>query len=186
MRRGLLAFGVLAGTGTAMTYAGLVTGVCPIDLNVGRRIRPLGPQTVRIKAPKSLVFEIIAAPYVERQPRAVAQKIQVLERGSDMVLAAHFTPISGRLRAKTVETVRFTPPDRIDFRLVRGPVPHVVETFTLTTEDDATILTYEGEMGSDLWALGERWADRVAVVWEATVATSLRGIADEAERRTSR
>jgi hypothetical protein len=32
-----------------------------------------------------------------------------------------------------VETVRFTPPERVDFRLVRGPVPHVVETFLLAT-----------------------------------------------------
>ena len=183
MRRGILALGLVAGAGTALTYIGLVTGACPIDLNLGRRIRPLGSQTVRINAPQSLVFEVISAPYLKRQSRAAAEKIHVLDRGSDMVLAAHFTPIGAGLRAKTVETVRFTSPERIDFRLVRGPVPHVVETFTLTTEDDATILTYEGEMGSDLWTLGERWADRVAAVWEATVATSLRGIADEAERR---
>ncbi|MGH3464327.1 MAG: hypothetical protein ACRDP9_22895 [Kribbellaceae bacterium] len=50
------------------------------------------------------------------------QVVEVLERGIDMVLAAHCTPIRGRLRATTVETVRFQPPALIDFRLVRGPV----------------------------------------------------------------
>jgi hypothetical protein len=53
-----------------------------------------------------------------------------------MVLAAHFTPLGGRLGlvAQTVETVRFTRPERVDFRLVRGPVPHVVEAFVLTSK----------------------------------------------------
>jgi hypothetical protein len=60
----------------------------------------------------------------------LADKVRVLERGSDLVLAAHLTPLGGRLGlvAQTVETVRFTRPERVDFRLVRGPVPHVVAT----------------------------------------------------------
>ena len=44
-----------------------------------------------------------------------------------MILAAHFTEVLGGLKAKTVETVRFERPERISFRLVRGPVPHVIE-----------------------------------------------------------
>jgi hypothetical protein len=39
-----------------------------------------------------------------------------------MVLAAHFTDV-GRLLATTLETVRFEPPIRVHFRLVRGLVP---------------------------------------------------------------
>jgi hypothetical protein len=31
-----------------------------------------------------------------------------------------------------VETVRFTRPERVDFRLVRGPVPLVVEAFVIS------------------------------------------------------
>jgi hypothetical protein len=38
-----------------------------------------------------------------------------------MVLAAHFTPITFGV-ATTVETVRFERPERVDFRVVRGPV----------------------------------------------------------------
>ncbi|MET7297981.1 hypothetical protein [Embleya sp. NPDC005575] len=56
------------------------------------------------------------------------EKVRVPERGTDMVLAAHATPVpGGRLTATTTETVRFTRPDRVGFRLVRGPVPTVVE-----------------------------------------------------------
>lgn len=62
---------------------------------------------MEVAAPRETVFDVIAAPYAERAPRAMRAKVTVLERGADMVLAAHYTPIRGRLRATTVETVRF-------------------------------------------------------------------------------
>jgi hypothetical protein len=71
-----------------------------------------------------------------------------------MVLAAHRRAVREGLVATTVETVRFERPDAIYFRLVRGPVPHVIERFELTEDEDATLFHYEGELGSDLWALG--------------------------------
>lgn len=172
----------LAGAGM---YLGLVTGALPLDVGIGRRTRPLGPQVVDIAAPRELVFDVVAGPYAERTTRALQQKVQVLERGSDLVLAAHRTPIRGGLAATTVETVRFTRPERIDFRLVRGPVPHVVETFHLEERDGGTTLTYRGELGTDLWRLGERWGDVVARTWEATVAASLDAVKTEAERRAA-
>ncbi|MFI2347093.1 hypothetical protein ACH492_08530 [Streptomyces sp. NPDC019443] len=90
----------------------------------------------------------------------------MLERGSDMVLAAHFTPVAGGwLTATTVESVRFTRPGRIDFRLVRGPVPAVVESFRLSEYESGTRLEYEGELGTDVWALGQRWGQLVAGRW---------------------
>jgi hypothetical protein len=95
-----------------------------------------------------LVFDVIAEPYRGRTPRALADKLRVLEAGSDMVLAAHFTPLGGRLglAAQTVETVRFTRPERVDCRLVRGPVPHVVEAFVLTEQPTGgTLLAYQGK-----------------------------------------
>ena len=167
-------------------YVGLVTGACPLDLGVGRRTRRLGPQEVRVRASREVVFDVIAAPYLGRQTRAMAEKIRVLERGADMVLAMHFTPVhGGRLTARTVETVRFTRPERVDFRLVRGPVPHVVEEFLLTEAGGGTLLEYRGEMAADLWSLGQRWSDLVAAGWERAVAESFRAVAAEAERRTA-
>ena len=134
--RRLLAASALGAGATAAGYVGLVTGACPLDLGIGRRVRPLGPQLVDMAAPREVVFDVIAEPYLGRAPRALADKLRVLDRGSDMVLAAHFTPLGGRLGlvAQTVETVRFTRPERVDFRLVRGPVPHVVEAFVLTEQ----------------------------------------------------
>jgi hypothetical protein len=178
---------VIAAAGAAGTaaYLGLVTGACPLDLGVGRRTRPLGPQNLVIEAPRTVVFDVIAQPYLGRVTHAMAEKVRVLERGTDMVLAAHFTPIRGRLVAQTVETVRFTRPERVDFRLVRGPVPHVVEQFLLT-ENGSTLLEYRGEMAADLWGLGRRWADLVAAQWERTVASSLAAVKAEAERQAAR
>jgi hypothetical protein len=187
--RWLLGGATVAAGVTAAGYVGLVTGACPLDLGIGRRSRPLGPQLVEVAAPREVVFDLIAEPYLGRAPRALADKIRVLERGSDMVLAAHFTPLGGRLGlvAQTVETVRFTPPERVDFRLVRGPVPHVVEAFTLAEQPGAagTLLTYHGEIAADLWRLGEWWSELVGRRWEQTVAASLSAVKAEAERRVA-
>jgi hypothetical protein len=115
---GVAAGGAMAGAGL---YVGLVSGAIPVNLGIGRRTRPLGPLQVRIAARRELVFDVIAAPYAERPTRAMREKVEVLDRGTDLVLAAHYTPIRGRLRATTVETVRFQPPTRIDFPA--GPRP---------------------------------------------------------------
>lgn len=174
-----------AGTATALGggYLGLVTGAVPLDLGLGRRIRPLGPFGIDIAAPPEVVFDVLSEPYLGRQTRAVADKIRVLERGSDMVLAAHRTPLRGRLVATTVETVRFTRPDRVDFRLTRGPVPHVREQFLLRVQGSGTRLDYTGELGTDLWAMGARWGALVAAPWQRTVQTTFAAVKAEAERR---
>ena len=171
--------------GAGGLYLGLVTGAVTLDLGVGRRLRPLGPLEVRVAAPRQVVYDVATAPYVVRPTRAMREKVQVLERGAGMVLAAHRTPIGGRLVATTTETVTFDPPGRIGFRLLRGPVPHVVESFRLTEVDPGTtLLRYEGEIGADLGALGRRWSDLVARTWEDTVRSSLEQIRTEAERRS--
>jgi hypothetical protein len=168
--------------GALAAYALVVRGSLTLDLNVGRRFRPLGPITETIAAPRDTVFEVIAAPYLGRTPRAMQEKLEVLERGSDMVLAAHFTPV-GWLKATTVETVRFERPHRVTFRVLRGPVPHIVETYELRETSGGTDFTYSGQLGTDLWRLGQWWGDQVARTWEDTVARSVDDIRTEAERR---
>jgi hypothetical protein len=187
--RPLLAASTVAAGAAAAGYVGLVTGACPLDLGIGRRARPLGSQHLEVAAPREAVFDLIAEPYLGRAPRALADKLREQERGSDMVLAAHFTPLGGRLGlvAKTVETVRFTRPERVDFRLVRGPVPHVVEAFTLSEQPDGagTLVVYRGELAADLWRLGQWWSRLVGRRWEQTVAASLAAVKAEAERRAA-
>jgi hypothetical protein len=181
--RGLALVGGLGGTALGLTWL-LVRGALTVDLGLGRSMRRLGPSTVRIDAPREVVYDVIAAPYLRRTPRALEEKLHVVERGTDLVLAEHFTKVE-KLVATTLETVRFEKPHVIQFRLVRGPVPHVVERFVLHETEAGTTLLYTGELGTDLWALGSWWGKRVASRWEATVQNSLAAVKTEAERRTA-
>lgn len=185
MARRLLLLAPLCGLVARRAYRLYASGAITIDLGVGRRTRPLGPVSQTIAAPRETVFDVIAHPYLGRQTRAIAEKIEIWERGSDMVLAAHHTKVKCGVTT-TVETVRFTRPERIDFRVVRAPVPHVQESFRLREHDDGTELVWEGELGTDLGALGARWGDVVARSWERAVRDSLRTIAAEAERLAAR
>ena len=138
---------------------------------------------MQIDAPRETVFDVVAEPYLGRTPRALQQKLRVLERRDDQtVLAEHYTHTGG-IVATTLETVHFERPSTVHFRLVRGPVPHVVERFELREVAGVTELEYSGELGTDLWALGRRWGRSVGDKWEATVERSLGTIQQEAERR---
>ncbi len=161
----------------------LINGSLTLDLGLGRRIQPLGPVSWEIAAARERVFDIIEAPYAGRQPRALAEKVQVWERGQDMVLAAHRTKFRRRT-VTTLETVRFHRPERIDFRLVRGPVPHLCESFELEQLEQRTRLTWSGELGTDLGPPGTWWGRLVATAWRAAVESSVAAIKAEAERQT--
>jgi len=152
---------------------------------LGRRTRLLGPLSWQIAADRETVFAVIADPYLGRTPLALADKLSAWERGSDMVLAAHFTHVKCGVTT-TVETVRFERPERVDFRVVRGPVPHVAESCMLEPAPEGTRLTWQGELGTDFWALGRWWGNRVARSWEKAVRSSLDAIQVEAERRAGR
>lgn len=177
----LVAAGALA-VGARVGYRLLAGGELTLDLRLGRRRQSLGPLVQAIAAPAEVVFDVIAAPYLGRTPRALADKLEVWERGSDMVLAAHFTKVK-RGTTTTLETVRFQRPYRVDFRLVRGPVPHLAEAFLLDQTDEGTTLTWRGELATDGWALGVWWGGRVASAWTRVVQASLLEIQAEAERR---
>lgn len=167
--------------GVALVLRGDLT----VDVGWGRTRLPLGPFGADVAAPQDVVFAVIADPYLGRTPRAMADKLQVIERGSDMVLAAHHTRVGNHLVSTTVETVRFSRPDLVAFRLVRGPVPEVTETFQLSSTATGTRVDYSGELGTDLWRLG-RWAGRYAAAkWESTVRASLKDMKTEAERRAT-
>jgi hypothetical protein len=160
------------------------SGAVTIDSGVGRRIRELGPLTWEIAADRETVFDVIASPYLGKTPRSMIDHLEVWERGTDMVLAAHFTRVKCGVTS-TVETVRFGRPDRIYFRLVRGPVPHVRESFILEPTGVGSTLTWEGELGTDFGALGAAWGDVVARSWEKAVRSSMKGIITESERRSA-
>jgi hypothetical protein len=176
---------IAAAVGGGVGYRLLVSGALTVDTGWGRSTRPLGPFDIDIAAPPEVVFDVIAGPYLGRTPRAMAAKLEVIERGTDLVLAAHRTPVRRGLVATTLETVRFSRPDRVDFRLVRGPVPCVVEHFLLHRRHGGTSLEYGGELGADFWGAGRWWGEQVARKWESTVRESFAAIRAEAERRQS-
>jgi hypothetical protein len=181
MKMARSALGVSAALGLATLVA---RGVVAIDAHIGRRSRTLGPIERDITATPEQVFDVIAAPYLGRTPRAMQEKLEVLQRGTDMVLAAHRTPTRLGV-ATTIETVRFERPDRVEFRLVRGPVPEVTESFELRAIETGTQFIYTGELSTDFWVVGEWWGALVARVWERTVEASIESIAGEAERRSA-
>ncbi len=184
MRRALAASAGLALAGRGL-YRLVARGRLTLDTGIGRRVRPLGPVDFPIAAPREVVFDVIATPYLGRTPRALEDELVVWERGSDMVLAAHFTEVRCGTTT-TVETVRFERPGRIDFRVLRGPVPHVVESFLLDEEEPGTRLRWQGELGTDFWAAGEWWGGRVARQWERAVRRSIAAVTAEAERLAAR
>lgn len=170
---------------SVLAYRLVATGDLTLDTGIWRRVRPLGPLSVTIDAPRDTVFDVIAAPYLDKTPRALAAELEVLERGNDMVVAAHRTPIGWGMVATTVESVRFLRPATVSFRLLRGPVPHVVEQFALSEDPAGTRLDYTGVLGTDFASPGAWWGELVARRWVATVATSLERIRLEAERRAA-
>jgi hypothetical protein len=169
---------------TATTFLLLAMGRLHLDLNWGRSIHELGPITVRIEAPRDLVYEIISAPYLGRTPGGSG--IEVLARGDALVVAAHDTKIHF-YTARTVEAVDFEPPARVGFRHLTGPVPHAVEEFALADVNSATELRYSGEIGIDFFILG-RIAGRqwVRPQWERTVREHLEDLKRRAELRAER
>ena len=145
MRRPVLSLGLAAGGW--LGYRMLAAGAITVDTALAAERASSGRSPGKSKHFASSSSDIIATPYWIERPRALASKLEVWERGSDMVLAAHFTEVKGRTTT-TVETVRFDRPERIDFRLVRRPVPHVTESFVLNETDTGTRLTWHGELGT--------------------------------------
>ena len=181
-----IAAGVLAAliiTSSAALFLGLATGRLHIDLGFGRSLHHLGPITTTIRAPRELVFEIIAAPYLGRQP--AASGIEVLARSENLVVAKHRTRVHFYM-AQTTEAIEFTPPARVGFRHLTGPVPHAIEGFVLEEIDAGTKLSYRGEIGIDFSILG-RMSGRywVRPQWERVVAAHIEDVKERAEARAA-
>ena len=64
MRRagGALVAGSALGFAARKTYRLLTSGALTLDLEVGRRLQPLGPLQEPIRAPQEVVFDVVAEP----------------------------------------------------------------------------------------------------------------------------
>jgi hypothetical protein len=178
------ALGALLIALTAGMFLLLAMGRLHLDLGWGRSLHELGPITVPIAAPRELVFEIIAAPYLGRTPGGSG--IEVVARSDALVVATHHTRVHF-YTARTVEVIEFAPPTRVGFRHLTGPVPHAVEQFTLEHTAGGTELRYSGELGIDFFLLGRiagrRW---VRPQWERVVREHLADLRERAEQTATR
>lgn len=183
---------VVVGTSLVLVLGFLITrGRITPKFGFGRTLHELGPIHRRIAAPREVVFDVVSSPYLGNMPAAMREKLQILERREDVVVAAHRTHLPW-MDATTVESVHFERPRRIRFSLLRGPVASVEEDFLLERGgangegDEETLFTYTGSMGADLWSLGG-WYARTMVVprWEAVVLASVEEIAVMAEGKAA-
>jgi hypothetical protein len=164
----------------------VATGSVTVDTGVGRRLRKLELPPVVMAAPREAAFDALALPYLaESPPRELRKKVRVLERGGNMVLAAHRTRV-GLLTTTTVETVVLERPTAITFYLVRGPIPYAAERFDLSESDGQTEVAYSGQLGADFWWLGRAWLAVVARTWLATVSAGLESAKTSVEQRAAR
>jgi hypothetical protein len=175
--------GALLVLGVAGMFLLLAMGRLSLDLGWGRSLHELGPITIRIAAPRDLVFEMISAPYTGRTPEGSG--IDVIARSDALVVAAHHTKLRF-YTARTVEVIELDPPGRVGFRHLAGPVPHAVEQFALEESDGGTEIRYGGELRIDFFVLG-RAAGRhwVRPTWERTVREHLEDLKDRAEQRAA-
>jgi hypothetical protein len=181
-----IAVGVLAGLLLMLSaglFLALASGRGHLDLGVGRSIHGLGPINTTIVAPRELVFEIIAAPYLGR---SFVPGIEVLARSESLVVARHQTRVHFYM-AQTTEVIDFAPPMRVGFRHLSGPVPHALEEFVLVDTSGGTELRYRGELGVDFFIFG-RIAGRywVRPQWERVVRAHIEDVKDRAEARAAR
>ena len=59
----------------------------------------------------------------------------------------------------------------------------MIESFAFDDSANETRFTYSGELGTDLWRLGQAWGDVVARSWVDAVRDSMATIKTESERR---
>jgi len=179
----LVAVSAVLGFLVVLLVGAWLVGRLTIDLGWGRTLHPLGPIELTIDAPRAVVFDVVASPYLGRTPRELRGQVEVLERGTDLVVAAHHTRLS-LLTSTTVESVRFEAPERISFRLLRGVAPSVMEEFTFDESGHRTVMRYQGELAMDFWIPG-RLAGRFLVkpTWERVVRRHLDDVKTSAEER---
>ena len=174
---GLLLLALVAGA-----FLLLAMGRLHLDLGWGRSVHQLGPIAIQIEAPRELVFEIVAAPYLGR---ASPSDIDLLAGDERLAVAIHHTQVHF-YTARTVELIELDPPSRVEFRHITGPVPHAVEEFTLSDLDGQSELRYEGEIGIDFFVLGRLAARHwVRPQWEGAVRRHLEDVKQGAEERAA-
>jgi len=112
-------------------------------------VRPIevGPVRVEIAAPPGLVFQMLAA--IGQGSQKDDERVEVLEERDGEAICDFWTRVpmpvgQGRL-VRTRERVRVSPPNRIDYEHLDGPVRGLRETISVGAGSaDTSVVTYTG------------------------------------------
>lgn len=119
------------------------------------RIR-MKPAEAHIHADRRLAFEVLTAFGASSSAEKANPRVLSKENGRLLVeFHSHYKSLlGGEKTVKTVEWVTLSPPERIDFEGVRGPLAFLRDRFSFTEEGNCTRLRYESEFGLRWWLLG--------------------------------
>ena len=105
----------------------------------------LRPHTVRINAPRELVFQMMSHFGRGRLPGDSNESSKVLERDGNRLIV-EFRTKALFATYTTVEEVNLHPPERITFEHLSGPLYYAWEEFAFEPDGDAAMtLTHTGE-----------------------------------------
>lgn len=113
------------------------------------------PARAHIRADRRLAFEVITAFGIGRDEHAP----HILESDATGRLLVEFhsatpTITGGTRRYRTVERVTLTPPERVDFEGVTGPLPLLRDRFMLEDAEGCTEFTYDSTFAVNGWLAG--------------------------------
>ena len=148
----------------------------------------LRPQTIRIDAPRELVFQMMSHFGRGRLPSDNSEASRVVCREGDR-LVAEFRTRAGFFTYTTLEEVRLHPPERIEFRHLKGPLAYAVEEFAFRAVDERrTDLTHSGEFVWSGFPLFGRLGGLIYTrpVFERAIAAHMAQVKSAAEARAVR
>lgn len=155
-----------------------------------RRNRPIRmrPCSVRIDAPRELVFQMMSHFGRGRLPGDNNEASKVLERDGNSLVVEFQTKTLFTTYA-TIEEVTLQPPKRIDFEHLSGPLQYAREAFIFEDVDGKmTHLTHTGEFILNSRALFGWLAGVIYVkpIFERVIVRHLAQVKQAAEARSAR
>ena len=151
----------------------------------------LRQQSVTIRAPRSVVFELISSFGEDGLGTDAGDSASGIDESSRLVqregnrLLMEFHSRDGRKTYRTLEEVMLYPEERITFRHLEGPLHHSQEEFVFTEVDSETKMTHNGEIECRMhWLPGAGWTVARFYVkrhYERLVLRHMNALKDRAE-----
>ncbi len=142
---------------------------------------PIHPVRIDINAPRELVFEMAAA-VGGSLPDGPPHASELIRRDGNVLVVRFSAPAPFRFFG-FLEEVTLRAPMRIDYRVLEGPLDHVVEWLDLDEVGGVTTVTYAGEVGHRI-PLVARFIAVPAYRWY--MRRTLSALKAAAERRAAR